>query len=638
MAGLALAGALVLFGCGPGRPDADAPPSARPEVPTVAAPASAGADPSSGPSSSAGATAGSDVAASSSAVVLVTEAAALARLETGGLALGPLVFGGGDATIASFRADPGWRSIRSRIERDLSARLAQDAKAGVGMRFPHRAFDVAWLDADAMRFELVAIVNRIDRRAFDSGKQRCGEVRMIYRLAYATTLEGTAVDSRLPMTVNVVFWQPGDDCGEIARRWEVPRGSTGPALADALLAGPLASTHLASTHLQAVEVNLQTIRWPGVIHPSLGGNAEYELRVFERDTGVTTGPFHPVPLENTPDVARIARSPELKSQLRDWIARDLHRLDQGIAVMPEELATDLATSVTPRGLGRLANRPFSQLLQPADLADLPLQGRDHVGTPAALLRRLDELSCQGCHETRSVAGFHIVGEPRDAKAVLDTLAVSTSAHLRGDIPRRERYVHALARGETVDEVRPFSDFEPTRGYGAHCGLGDPAFASWTCDAGLRCTALDDPLLGTCLPEGEKRAGDPCELGTLRTHAVGHRDRVRDAEITACASTAVCNVNKMGFPTGMCTAGCEGLKDGEACGPIVDFTTFNACVGRRRPFPTCIEAAAHPVGLRACDEGDRCRDDYVCARSAWSDRGVCLPPYFLFQLRVDGHVL
>ena len=47
------------------------------------------------------------------------------------------------------------------------------------------------------------------------------------------------------------------------------------------------------------------------------------------------------------------------------------------------------------------------------------------------------------------------------------------------------------------------------------------------------------------------------------------------------------------------------------------------------------AFSNPAALRACDVDSPCRDDYICARSG-SERGVCLPPYFLFQLRVDGH--
>jgi hypothetical protein len=572
------------------------------------------------------------------AIVLVTDPDVLTRLEADGLAVGPLVFGGGDATIASFAADPGYASVRRTLERDLARRIAADPDTGVGIRYRHRAFDAAWLSAPQTRYELVAVVNRLDRRPFDPDIERCGETRLIYRLAYATELEGRAVDSRLPMTVNVVFWQAGADCREVARRWLVPTGTTGPALATALRAGPLSPAALPSTHLKSVEIDMQTVRWPGVVHPSLGGHAEYELRVFRRPEGVHDGPLAPVPLENTPDVDRIRGDVGLRAELAAWVADNLDDLDAGVAVLPPSLSTDVAVSVTPRGLARLANRPYSQLLDPTELAALPLEGREHIGSPAALLRRLDESSCQGCHETRSVAGFHVVGQARDPDAVLDTVAVAISAHLRGDLPRREQYVRTVADGHAPDERRPLSDFEGERGYGAHCGLGDPGFSAWTCADGLSCAQLDDPQVGTCLPEGSRTAGDPCELGALTSRAVAHRDRVKGATITACDGGAVCNVNRMGFPTGMCTQRCGGLHEGEACGPIVDFTAFNNCVGKRRPFPRCIEEAAHPVGLRACDEAHRCRDDYVCARSPYGDDGVCLPPYFLFQLRVDGHVM
>ena len=570
------------------------------------------------------------------AILVVTDPVVLVRLEQRGMAIGPLVFGGGTSRIASFRRDPGYVSIRRQLQRDLRRRLSADSDAGVGLRFRHRAYDIDWLDSDKTRLELVAVVNRIDRRVFDAGSGRCGELRFIYRLAYATTLEETAVDSRLPMTVNVVFWQPGDSCVEVARRWFVEPGMSGAALADALHSGPLA--HASVENLKAVEVNLQMLRWPGVVHPSLGGNTEYELRVFERESGVDQGAFHPTPLENTPDVARIAARPALQQQLRTWIAANLEGLEQGTATLPDALSTDVAVSVTPRALARLANRPFSQLLRVADFESLELSGFHHIRSPAALLRRLDTLSCQGCHATRSVAGFHIVGEPRDPNQLLDTVAVPTSAHLHGELPRRHAYLMALANDQRVDETRPLPDFDPERGYGAPCGLGDPGFAHRTCAAALSCVKLDDDMMGTCLPGQGLGIGDPCEMGELRTHAVGYRDRVRDAQIASCRGAAVCNVNRMGFPGGMCTSSASSLLPDAAVGPIVDFSTFNRCVGRRRPFPKCIEKAAHPVGLRGCDETDRCRDDYVCASSPYGDRGVCLPPYFLFQLRVDGHVL
>jgi hypothetical protein len=274
-----------------------------------------------------------------------------------------------------------------------------------------------------------------------------------------------------------------------------------------------------------------------------------------------------------------------------------------------------------------------------DFEDLDLASRDTIGSPRALLRRLDGLTCNGCHETRSVAGFHLLGEPDDPTQVLDAMFVPTSPHLDGDLERRAVWVAAIARRQPGNEARPHSDFERHQGaYGAHCGRGDPAFASWTCNDGLTCVALDDPDLGVCLTKA-RTAGDPCEVGDLQTRDVPTRDRVKNVENLACDGDAVCNTNRVGFPGGMCTKGCDGLGVGEACGAIVNLATFNACVGGKRPFPSCIEKAAFPAGMRRCDADHRCRDDYICARSPTDpETGACLPPYFLFQMRVDGHVL
>ncbi|MBL9111705.1 MAG: hypothetical protein JNM74_20645, partial [Myxococcales bacterium] len=43
-------------------------------------------------------------------------------------------------------------------------------------------------------------------------------------------------------------------------------------------------------------------------------------------------------------------------------------------------------------------------------------------------------------------------------------------------------------------------------------------------------------------------------------------------------------------------------------------------------------------LQTCDVANQCRDDYVCARVPGPNGttvGGCVPPYFIFQLRVDG---
>jgi hypothetical protein len=83
---------------------------------------------------------------------------------------------------------------------------------------------------------------------------------------------------------------------------------------------------------------------------------------------------------------------------------------------------------------------------------------------------------------------------------------------------------------------------------------------------------------------------------------------------------------------MCTADCSSA--GATCGAIAILDSFNACLARGESFLACIRGNTSPAGLRACDVDSPCRDDYVCARSGGG--GVCLPPYFVFQLRVDGH--
>jgi hypothetical protein len=606
--------------------------------PNPARPEDDGADASSDDSPAAAGASTSEAEPAAEPVVLVTDPEVLVALEQGGLGAGAVAFGSGDASVASFADTPGFAAIRKTLARDIAEQRRADPKAGVGMKHNHRLFDLDWLGplGDKTRFELTAVVNRADREPF--APAHCGETRLIYRLAYTSTIEGETVDSRLPMTLNVVLWQDGDDCGAVARRWMAPAGLEPAALASWLRRdeGPLAPARVARSQLEAVEVNLQLVRWPAVMHPSLGGHAAYLLRVFRPDGDALA----PAPLENTPDVERLRRDDDEREALLAWLRapETLAALELGTAVMPERFAATRAISVAPRGLGRVANRPFSQLFEATELRGLGLEDRPTLHTGRGLLRRLDGLSCNGCHETRSVAGFHLLGEPRD-DGILDKMFVPTSPHLDGDLERRAAWVRAVASGEPGDEARPLSDHERNLGgYGSHCGLGDPAFAAWTCDPGLTCVALDDEDMGECLTT-LRGAGDPCEIGELRSKTEPTRDRVRDVEVLTCEGEATCNTTRVGFPGGMCTKSCQGLHRDEACGAIVNLSRFNNCLAKQRPFPACIEAAAFEAGMRRCDADHRCRDDYICARSpADPDSGVCIPPYFLFQMRVDGHVL
>jgi hypothetical protein len=155
----------------------------------------------------------------------------------------------------------------------------------------------------------------------------------------------------------------------------------------------------------------------------------------------------------------------------------------------------------------------------------------------------------------------------------------------------------------------------------------------------------------------------------------------------------------GFPGGMLRLSeCRGLSNEATCGMIAS-TGFNPCIGRIGVDPQitlgrCFENFTSFSGMRACDAASPCRDDYICVKPMLSPgkspddtsfkrmdalfaarnarlttepyfelvnnkkyvasdyygqlrpdddwikrddrRGICIPPYFVFQFRSDKH--
>lgn len=558
--------------------------------------------------------------------LLVTDSKLLATLEEGGASLSARLGAAPRQSNRALLANPLYASLLLTLEKDLADLRIRDPQLAPGLRSSHRLFDTAFLRAETTRFELVGLVNRLDRRPF--APSQCGELRLVYRLAYAIPQGEVVTRSRLPMTVNLVYFarddRGGTDCQRVATLLREPP--------EKLLASPL----LQADRLKSLEVNLQSVRWPSTVRPDLAGHAEYLLRVFHlRPDGRG---FVAAPLENTPDVDKLRGDEALRKALLAWLRapENLARIDEGTAVIPDQFLAQRAISFSPRGLARLANRPFRQLFAPSDLANLDLKNRRYVRSAVALLRRLDGLSCAGCHQSRSVAGFHLIGadlsDPTDSNGIL----VAASPHLTFEVTRRERYMQAMLDGKQPDAGRPPAERADSGegGYGSHCGITDAGLAGWTCQSGFTCTAIDEREVGICLPQ-KAEVGDPCQIGTVREHADAHRDRISETATRACPDDGTCQSNYAGFPTGMCSVSCEALGDHGACGGIPQLRGFNDCLAKRRPFATCIRDNIHPSGLRSCDDKVPCRDDYICAR-AKAAQGVCMPPYFLFQMRVDGH--
>ncbi len=569
-------------------------------------------------------------------LLLVTDPLVMRALEDAGYDLGSLLDGAAARDNAALANGKRFGSVVVRLEKDLVEAKTEDPSSGVGMAKSHRLFDVRWLRAKSARFELVGVTNRLDRRPF-ALNGACGETRFVYRLSYATTKNGTAIASRLPATIAFTTWVRESDCAAAAKRWVLPSGLAGAALAARLTEeeGPLARARVAS--FRSLELNLQRVRWPSTIRPDLGGHAEYLMRVFHEGAGALVVGT----LENTPDVAALGADPQLRAELLAWLLRpeQLDRLDRGTLLLPEKFLATKVLSVSPRSLARRANRPFRQLFGASDLAKAKLDGRATIATPAALLRRLDALSCNGCHQSRTVAGFHLLGEETAPAGSANAITVATSPHLDGELARRRRVLLALAAGTPVDDSVPFPERDPALAgtYGAHCGLGDAGFAKWTCAPGLLCDAgegeLDDDV-GTCLP-ASPRVGDPCEVGRVSPSDKPHADKIKKLVKKTCDGGAVCETNQVGFPAGMCSTTCAAIGADGVCGGIPFLVGFNDCLGQNTPFEQCIAANIRPAGLRACSAINPCRDDYVCARTN-SGAGACMPPYFLFQLRVDGH--
>jgi hypothetical protein len=434
----------------------------------------------------------------------------------------------------------------------------------------------------------------------------------VYRLAYRTA----AMQSRLPMTVNVELRGDAPDaagsCADAAKRWQPPQ----PSMSDEALGrwlvsadGPLAPQRLAPARISQVTTNLQSVRWPSAVRPDLGGHAEYMLRAFRWNAEAKR--FDVAPLENTPDVAKLKADAPLRKELQQWIQQpaNLRALDEATLQIPEKFLATEAISVAPRGLERLANQPFAQVFAASEWQ--PVEGSRTLKSPQAVLRRLDDLACMGCHQSRAVAGFHLLGvDRRGASRTFTTgnaLAVPHSPHVQDELARRGTYVRASLSTARPDPFRP----------------------------------LAEPDTPDAAPE-QATVGARCEPTRITPSANPWLDRAQKLPRIACEGAAsVCETTSVGFPGGMCSGPCNpgdpGDKSG-TCGGIAVLSDFNSCLAAKKPFGECLARHTRPGNLRSCSAEQACRDDYICAQADGQPEGhgACIPPYFLFQMRVDGH--
>ncbi|MBP6839564.1 MAG: hypothetical protein KA190_19855 [Kofleriaceae bacterium] len=570
--------------------------------------------------------------------LLVNHLPVLGELERSGHGLGDKLGGDSTSTKALHGSSPTYRDVADVLTADLTELGRGDSLAGVGINYAHRLFDSRWLRSSAVRFRLVAITNRLDLVHATPGG--CGEVRFVYRLMYEQP-QGT---SRLPMSLMVVHVQPmvAGGCAAVARAWQSGGGAMSAA---ALARGPLAMLAPPSR----IEINLQSVRWPATVRADMGGHAEYLLRVF--DFGGPASRALAGPLANT---ISGDLSPTQLTELRRWIIENVAAIDAGTAIMPDRFLARRDVSVSPRGLARAGNRPaLTAFPNPEqEFAGVDFSRTKLIKSAAGLVRRLDTMSCQGCHQARGLAGFHVLGQDDPGLARANAIEVGTSPHLNEELAWRRQVLQATAGTGGPAGPRPFAERDasvPGR-YGAHCGLGDPSFEAWTCADGFTCADLNGDEVGVCVVETGAGAGDACEASDVTFDPNPRADRVVEMEVLACSvpggGRAKCSRSSNspgtllgGFPNGACTGSCRtmGATAGDAICGAEPPSGFNACLAAGKSFDVCM-ANAVPQFRRRCDAATPCGDDYVCAGVAGAPRGVgaCMPPYFIFQARVDGH--
>lgn len=604
--------------------------------------------------------------------------ALLVALEEGGLSFGEILstamWGQPDKAESNaelYNASPWYRSVADHLA-DALDDIASGGEYTYGAEpYVKRLFNKGWLSSPDARFELIGVVNRLDRTDMYAGTPEapCGELRLLYRLAYARGGEG-GIYSRMPFVFNAVYEVMAPDarlpeslaerhtaCKRVAERWRMTDVNT----AYDYVAWWRQRADVADVErlrFRQLEVNFQAVRLPSESKPELGGHAEYVMRVFA-PTG--DDQLAPIALENTPDVERLKANPALKAELRDYLLDHIVEIDSGLVQIPERFLARAVTSFTTHGLHRPANKRFSALFDASDLAAADLSAAKHLRSPEALLMRLDDMTCAGCHQGRSVAGFHMLGLDRaNLTHPLNALRLPGSPHFVEEEARRSAELDAMATGATPEVHRPLS-FEPLSGVapvGAPCipeeSMSQHLAEGWSCAAGLSCRVTmrsdADVPIGVCVrPAAEPVAGDVCQRGDLVAHATDPRKDEMKGRLKrfGCGGYA-CLPPVEGTPGGLCYAHCDTGSKPRNAHELCAYNggaSFDTCAASG-DWSGCILQSTRRGLRQACDESTPCRDDYICQRFYEFDdggvrvpeetRGYCVPNYFLYQLRLDGH--
>ena len=483
----------------------------------------------------------------------ITDPLALRELDLGRFSLGrvilPMRSSKAPLTNSQLFALPSMAPVRKAIDDEFDRYILRHKTdlpketIGVGSSYDFQLFDRALLYSRDSRFALAGIVNRMDRAYLSEAN--CGEIRLIYRLTRTSAPEtgDAAASPRLPMTLNVVLRAKGDNatgsgmaitCAEIARHWLAAGDSslTGVELAAKLVSGDGPLDLIEPENIDRIETNLQIAHAPKSAVRDF--RTDYLLKVFNYNA--QSGTFEEAPLENQIDRQRIFADERLKRDFKEWLLDPRHftELDRGTILVPDKFLATGAIAATPVGFAPSNLQPAFGLVQGDDAAaDAVFRESDvvaalkkaaergvslqNIRSLAGFERRLNDMTCAGCHQTRGIGGFHFPGVDWMAARPSNSTVVPASPHFFGDQIRRRDILASMRDGKRPDYSRGFSSRPQTRGstelagteyddgWGAHCYVQRPnaadtdrSFKSWTCAEGLACqVAGQASRMGMC---------------------------------------------------------------------------------------------------------------------------------------------
>ena len=355
-----------------------------------------------------------------------------------------------------------------------------------------------------------------------SGLEHCGELRLIYRLAYQDINSEESRYSRLPFTLNaVMFPKSHSKCRDVSRQL----GQIGPSPSAQSL-----SKLLEFYSFGKLEVNVQISRYPSGLETEFAGQAVYLLQVYAPNTDGLA----PIELENTPAVSRIMNNDELRQDFIDEINANISGIDAGTHRLSRQFLATEALSYSTNGLNRIANKPYDVILghHASELnvdIDTPLR---EIKSRESLIEKLNNSSCMGCHQSQSTAGFHYSRDRANA-GLTNRIAIPFSGHFLADQKRRRLRITSEANGVAptlyrAHAARPANLSKEGAKTGETCTPNPKHWAKgfgWGCaDERDECKVLASDSqaqlqFGTCVRKdvSEISSGMACRKGVMTSH-------------------------------------------------------------------------------------------------------------------------